>query len=340
MTKASDVFILKNKKGLEVSFIAHGGQIISIKVPNHCGEVADVVIGYDTIEETLAGDAYFGAICGRYANRIVKGQFEINGESFQLDTNNGANHLHGGVDGFNNRVWDVEPVKIRRFVQAYKLSLVSPDGDQNYPGELSVSVIYGITEENEFAIEYSAKSTKDTIINLTSHAYFNLKGAGEGTIADHELTLNSDKYTPIDEEIGTVSGEIAEVRGTALDFSSGNLISEALESNDPQVKLVDGIDHNFVISAYDESLRIAARLEHEESGRMMEVYTDQPGIQVYTGSHFDGSEKGKNGKPIEKWGGVALETQIFPDSPNKKNFPNAILKAGRNYSHTCVYRFL
>ena len=339
MTKASDVFILKNRKGLEVTFIARGGQITSIKVPNDRGEVVDVVIGYDTVDEALAGDAYFGAICGRYANRIVNGQFELNGEKFQLDTNNGPNHLHGGEDGFNNRVWEVEPVKIRRFAQAYKLSLVSPDGDQKYPGELTISVVYGITEDNEFGIEYSAKSTKDTIINLTSHAYFNLKGAGEGTIADHELTVNSDKYTPIDGEIGTVTGEIATVTGTAMDFASGKLIGEALESNCPQVKLVDGIDHNFVISAYDESLRIAARLEHEESGRMMEVYTDQPGIQVYTGSHFDGSEIGKQGKPIEKWAGVALETQIFPDSPNKANFPNAVLKAGREYSHTCVYRF-
>ena len=340
MTKAPEVYTLKNRKGLAVSFIARGGQITSIKVPNEFGKIADVVLGYDTIEETLNGDSSFGAICGRYANCIVDGQFEIKGESFQLDKNNGVNHYNGGVDGFDKRIWEVEPLKIRRFVQAYKLSLMSPDGDQNYPGELSVSVVYGITEENEFAIEYSAKSTKDTVINLTSHAYFNLKGAGEGTIADHELTLNSDKYTVLDDKAKVVNGEIAQVRATAMDFASGDFISEALESNDPQVKLMNGINHNYVISAYDESLRIAARLEHEESGRMMEVYTDQPGIQVYTGNHFDGTQIGKQGKPMQKWDGIALMSQIFPDSPNQANFPNAILKAGRKYSHTCVYRFL
>lgn len=340
MTKASDVFTLKNKNGVEVTFIGRGGQVTGIKVPNAKGEVADVVVGYETVEGALAGDAYFGAICGRYANRIVKGQYELNGEKQQLDINNGPNHLHGGVDGFNMRTWDVEEVQLPQFAQAYKLMLVSPDGDQNYPGELTVVVTYGLTEDNEFVIEYDAESTKDTIINLTSHAYFNLEGAGKGTVAEHELVLNAEKYTPIDGEIGTVTGEIAEVKGTAMDFTSGKKIGEALTADCPQVKLVDGIDHNFVINSYDGSLRLAARLEHEASGRTMEVYTDQPGVQIYTGSHFDSSETGKLGAPIEKWGGVALETQIFPDSPNKEHFPNAVLKAGERYSHTCVYKFV
>jgi aldose 1-epimerase len=340
MTKASDVFTLKNSKGVEVTFIARGGQITGIKVPNDKGEVADVVIGYETTEEALAGDAYFGALCGRYANRIVKGQFELNGEKIQLDVNNGPNHLHGGNDGFNLRTWSVEEVKLPQFAQAYNLMLLSPDGDQNYPGELSTIVTYGLTEDNEFVIEYDAVSTKDTIINLTSHAYFNLEGAGTGTIAEHELTINANKFTPIDGEIGTVTGEIAEVKGTGMDFSSGKKIGETLTADCPQVKLVDGIDHNFVINGYDGSLKLAARLEHKGAGRTMEVYTDQPGVQIYTGSHFDSSEKGKQGAPIEKWAGVALETQIFPDSPNKANFPNATLKAEEHYKHTCVYKFI
>lgn len=339
MTKASDIFTLKNRNNVEVSFIGRGGQIVGIKVPDAKGNLADVVVGYETVDAALAGDTYFGALCGRYANRIVKGKFELEGTSYQLDINNESNHLHGGFDGFNMRVWEVEPYRSRKYVQAYKLSLTSPDGDQNYPGELTVSVIYGLTGDNEFVIEYTAKTTKATIINLTSHAYFNLKGAGTGTIEKHELQLNASKYTPIDGEIGTVTGEIAEVNNTAMDFLDGKPIGEACTSNDAQVKLVDGIDHNFVIGGYDGTLKLAARLLDPESGREMEVYTDQPGIQVYTGSHFDSSETGKLGTPIEKWGGVALETQTFPDSPNKENFPNAVLKPGKTYNHTCVYKF-
>ncbi|TLX74654.1 galactose mutarotase [Labilibacter sediminis] len=340
MTKASDVFTLKNSNKVEVTFIGRGGQITGIKVPDAKGEIADVVIGYQTVEDALAGDGYFGALCGRYANRIVKGQFELEGTTYQLECNNGPNHLHGGVDGFNNRVWEVESVQDKRYEQAYKLSLVSEDGDQGYPGKLTVDVIYGLTEDNEFVIDYTANTTKATVINLTSHAYFNLKGAGTGTIEGHELELNASKYTPIDGEIGTVTGEIAPVKGTAMDFVDPKLIGEACNSNDPQVKLVDGIDHNFVIAGFDGALRIAARLVDPESGREMEVYTDQPGVQIYTGSHFDGSETGKLGAPIEKWAGVALETQIFPDSPNKENFPNAVLEPGKEYKHTCVYKFL
>ncbi len=340
MTKASDIFTLKNSNGVEVSFIGRGGQIVGIKVPDAKGEVADVVVGYQTVDEALAGDAYLGALCGRYANRIVKGQFELDGEKYQLDINNEPNHLHGGVDGFNLRVWNVESYVDPKFVEAYKLSLVSPDGDQNYPGELTVSVIYGLTDDNEFVIDYTAETSKTTIINLTSHAYFNLKGAGTGSIENHELQLNASKFTPIDGEIGTVSGEIAEVKDTAMDFMVAKPIGEACVADDAQVKLVDGIDHNFVIDGYDGSLKLAARLKDPESGREMEVYTDQPGVQVYTGSHFDNSETGKLGNPIEKWAGVALETQIFPDAPNKANFPNAVLKPGETYKHTCVYKFI
>ncbi|MCU4155656.1 galactose mutarotase [Carboxylicivirga sp. A043] len=340
MANAADTYTLKNSNNIEVTFIARGGQITGIKVPNTRGEMADVVIGYETTEKALAGDAYFGALCGRYANRIVNGQFELNGEKIQLDTNNGSNHLHGGNDGFNLRTWDVEEVDLPQFAQAYKLMLVSPDGDQNYPGELTTVVTYGLTEDNELVIEYDAVSTKDTIINLTSHAYFNLAGAGTGTIAEHELTLNADKFTPIDGEIGTVTGEILDVEKSAMDFRSAKKIGEALSADCPQVKLVDGIDHNFVINGFDGMLKLAARLEHEASGRAMEVYTDQPGIQIYTGSHFDGSETGKLGNPIEKWAGLAMETQIFPDSPNKEHFPDATLKAEEHYKHTCVYKFI
>ncbi|GAF03460.1 aldose epimerase family protein [Saccharicrinis fermentans] len=339
MTKASDVFTLKNANNIEVTFIGRGGQVIGIKVPDAKGQIADVVIGYENVDAALAGDGYFGALCGRYANRIVEGKFELDGTKYQLDINNEPNHLHGGNDGFNNRVWDVKPYADSKYAQAYKLSIVSPDGDQKYPGELTVSVIYGLTDDNEFVIDYTAETTKPTIINLTSHAYFNLKGAGTGTIENHVLELNADKYTPISAELGTVTGEIAEVKGTAMDFVDAKKIGEACKSDDPQVKLVDGIDHNFVINSYDGRLKLAARLTDSESGREMEVFTDQPGVQIYTGSHFDGTETGKLGTPIVKWAGVALETQIFPDSPNKDHFPNAVLRPGETYKHTCVYKF-
>jgi len=340
MTKASDVFTLKNANNVEVTFIGRGGQITGIKVPDAKGQIADVVIGYQNIDDTMAGDGYLGALCGRYANRIVNGKFELEGVNYQLETNNGSNHLHGGSDGFNSRTWEVESYSDSKYAQAYKLSLVSADGDQNYPGELTVSVIYGLTNDNELVIDYTAETTKTTIVNLTSHAYFNLKGAGTGTIENHMLELNAEKYTPISAEIGTVTGEIAPVKGTAMDFVDAKAIGEACSSNDAQVKLVDGIDHNFVINGYDGSLKLAARLSDPDSGREMEVYTDQPGIQIYTGSHFDSSEIGKLGAPIQKWAGLAMETQLFPDSPNKQNFPSAVLKPGNTYKHTCVYKFL
>ena len=339
MSIASDVFTLKNSNGVEVTFIASGGQITSIKVPNAAGEFADIVIGYDTVEQALAGDGYFGALCGRYANRIVGGQFSVDGQDYQLDINNGPNHLRGGIEGFNSRIWEVEPVASDNSSQAYKLSLLSPDGDQKYPGELSIEVIYRLTEDNEFFIEYVAETTKTTIINLTSHAYFNLKGAGTGTIENHELQINASRFTPISGELETVTGEIIPVAGSAMDFSSSKAIGTACNSNDGQVKLVDGIDHNFVIDDYDGSLRLAAVLSDPVSGRNLKVFTDQPGIQIYTASHFDSSETGKLGAPIIKWAGLAMETQIFPDSPNKEHFPNAVLRPGETYKHTCVYQF-
>ncbi len=340
MSKSSDVYTLKNRNSVEVSFMADGGRIISIKVPDSKGNIADVVIGYDTPEAALKGDAYFGALCGRYANRVVNGKFTVDGTDYQLDCNNETNHLHGGNEGFNSREWSVEPVSGSKYAQAYKLSLVSPDRDQKYPGELTVSVTYGLTNDNEFVIEYSAETTKPTIINLTSHPYFNLKGAGSGTVENHELQINASKYTPIDEAIGTVSGEIVPVKDTPFDFTSATKIGEAVNSDADQLRFGGGgLDHNFVIDGYDGTVRLAATLYDPESGRKMEVYTDQPGVQAYTGNHFDNSDTGKQGQPIEKWAGVALETQIFPNSPNIEHFPNAVLKPGETYKHICVYKF-
>jgi aldose 1-epimerase len=317
--------------------MALGGRLISIKAPSPTGEIADVVIGYDSVEESVKGDMYFAALCGRFANRISGGKFTIDGVEFQLDVNNGPNHLHGGFDGFNNRIWDVEKTEKPGAVAAYKLTLVSPDGDQKYPGELTVSVVYSLTADNQFCIEYEAETTKPTVINLTSHPYFNLSGSGD--VLNHEVQIMANRYTPINPQLGTCGGEIAEVAGTAMDFTTSKKMSEALNSNFDQVKLVDGIDHNFVINNGGDEVVLVAIVKDPVSGRCLEVYTDQPGIQMYTGNHFDGSTLGKGGKPIIKYAGIALETQIFPNSPNCENYPNAVLRPGEKYSHTCIYRF-
>ena len=331
-------YTLKNKH-IEITFIERGGQIISIKVPDAKGHIDDVVVGYDTMDEIIAGDVYFGALCGRYANRIVGGQFEIDGKKFQLDCNDGTNHLHGGFDGFNSRIWSVTPTVTDKFVQAYKLSLTSEDGDQNYPGKLEVSVIYGITKDNQFVIEYEAETSKPTIINLTSHPYFNLCGAGKASAINHKLQLNASRYTPISAKLGTTSGEIVPVKDTPFDFTSAKIVKVACDTDHEQINMIKGIDHNFVIDDFDGSVKLVGVLLDPESGRKMEVYTNQPGIQIYTGAHFDGSETGKKGEPIDACAGIAMETQIFPNSPNYANFPNATLKPGEKYKHTCIYKF-
>lgn len=341
MTKATDCFVLKNDNGVEVAFLGLGGRLISIKVPSPKGDIADIVLGYDTIEESINGDIYFGALCGRYANRISKGQFEIDGVPYQLDTNDAPNHLHGGFGGFHCRVWEVEPIEKEGAVSAFKLSLISPDGDQKYPGELNVTVIYSLTNDNQFCIEYEAETSKATIINLTSHPYFNLNGAGSGDVLTHELQLMASRYTTIDPELGTCSGEIVPVTGTPMDFTVPTPIGKAVIAKTEQIALAGGgLDHNFVIDDGSKKVRLAARVHAPESGRIMEVYTDQPGIQIYTGNHFDQSQVGKSGIGMVKYAGLAMETQIFPNSPNIAHFPDAILKPGEKYSHCCIYKFL
>lgn len=332
-------YSLKNSNNVEITFIARGGQVVSLKVPDAKGNIADVVVGYDTVEEALKGDAYLSAICGRFANRIASGKFELDGVAYQLDVNNSPNHLHGGNDGFNLREWSVEETTVEGATSAYKLTLVSPDGDQNYPGELSVAVIYSLNDANEFKIEYEAVTTKPTVINLTSHPYFNMNG--EGDVNNHDLLLMCDKYTPIDEVLGTCGGEIAPVADTVMDFTSTKKIAETSNSDFPQMALGGGgLDHNFVVNGGGEGKVVkAAVLTAPESGRTLEVYTDQPGIQLYTGNHFDGTDIGKGQKPMPKQAGIAFETQIFPNSPNCEKYPNAVLRPGETYRHTCIYKF-
>lgn len=335
----TNTFTLKNNHGISLTFTSHAGRITSLRVPDRKGELEDVVIGYDTVDESLQGDLYFGALCGRYANRIYQGKFSINGTTYQLETNNGINHLHGGPGGFHTREWKVAPVNLTAGVQAYELSLISPHGDQHYPGELKVRVLYCINDKNEFRIQYVAETSQPTVLNLTSHPYFNLKGPGKGDVLDHLLWLNAKRFTPIHPEMETSDGSIQHVEGTPFDFTKARKIAEAVKSDHPQIKMVNGIDHNFVIDSNGQDLTHAATLTDPQSGRILEVYTDQPGIQVYTANHFDGSQIGRKKQALQQYAGVALETQVFPNSPNLPGFPKAILMPGETYRHTCVYKF-
>lgn len=314
------LFTLKNSNGVEVSITNFGGAITSIMAPDRNGEFADVALGYDTLEEYVKNPRYLGALIGRYANRIAGGKFSLNRVEYQLAQNNGANHLHGGTKGFDKRVWTATETP-----DGLHLEYFSKDGEENYPGNLSVAVDYSLNDENDLGIDYSATTDKDTIVNLTNHAYFNLKG--QGTILDHELMLRAGSFTPISEDLIPTS-EIRSVDGSRMDFRTQHVIAEG------------GYDHNFVLDDWHSGvMRSVARLREPVSGRVMDVYTTQPGIQFYSGNFFDGSLKGKGGVRYEQYGGLCLETQHYPDSPNQPNFPSTVLRVGEAYHETTSYKF-
>lgn len=312
---------LTNSHGVEVSITNYGGTVTSIKVPDRNGVFGDVVLGYDTIDEYMRNPHYLGALIGRHANRIARGKFTLNGVEYQLAQNNGANHLHGGNHGFDKKVWSVTGAT----QNVLRLRYFSEDGEENYPGNLTVEVDYSLNDENELRIEYQATSDKDTIVNLTNHSYFNL--AGSGNILGHELILHADAFTPVSDDL-TPTGEILPVENTVMDFRTARPITSG------------GYDHNFVLRDWDHgSIRPVARLREPLSGRVMEVLTTEPGIQFYSGNFFDGSVKGKGGVALEKYAGLCLETQHFPDAPNHPNFPTTVLRAGAQYQQTTIYRF-
>jgi len=318
----TDFYTLTNNRGVEVSITNYGCAITSILAPDRNGVFADVVLGYDTLDEYMKNPSYLGALIGRFANRIAAGRFSLNGVEYQLAQNNGANHLHGGVKGFDKRVW-----KVSETTSDLHLEYFSPDGEENYPGNLNVVVDYSLNDENEFRIEYRATTDKDTIVNLTNHSYFNLGGHGRGTILDHELMLEADSFTPVSEDL-IPTGEIRSVADTRMDFRAGRVIGEG------------GYDHNFVLNDWGHgSLRFGGRLRHPNSGRVMEVFTTQPGIQFYSGNFLDGSLIGKDGVRYQKYAGLCLENQHFPDSPNHPNFPSTVLRVGQTYNETTIYKF-
>lgn len=317
------LFTLTNQHGVEVSIMNYGGAITSLKVPDRNGRFGDIVLGYDTLEEYVRNPRYLGALIGRHANRIALGKFSLNGVDYQLEQNNGANHLHGGFNGFDKRVWKATEDN------GLRLTYFSKDGEAGYPGNVTTTVIYSLSDDNALGIDYQATTDQDTIVNLTNHAYFNLKG--EGTILDHELTLDADNFTPVSEDL-IPTGEIKSVHGSAMDFRQSKQIGS-------EISLIGGYDHNFVLNAYDGSLRSVGRLYEETTGRAVEILTTQPGMQFYSGNFLDGSLVGKKGVAYQKYAGLCLEPQHFPDAPNQPKFPSTILRAGERYHQITVFRF-
>ena len=335
--QAVDIYTLTNRRGAEARVITYGGAVVSLKVPDRRGRLGDVVLGFDRIEDYQRQTSYIGALIGRYGNRIARGRFTLNGVEYHLATNNGENHLHGGVRGFDKVVWKARPLASRAGA-ALELTYLSRDGEEGYPGNLSVRVVYTLTDRNELRIDYSATTDKDTVVNLTQHNYYNLAGAGVGDILGHLLTINAARFTPTD--AGAIpTGELRSVRGTPFDFTRPTAIGARIEQDEEQLKLGKGYDHNFVINGRPGTLRLAARVSEPTTGRVMEAWTTEPGMQLYTGNYLDGSDTGKGGKPYRYRYGFCLETQHYPDSPNRPEFPTTTLRKGARFRSTTVYKF-
>lgn len=326
-------YTITNENGMMVKIINYGGIITHLCIPDEEGDLTDVVLGYDSLQQYLDETPYFGAIIGRYGNRIAKGKFKLDGKEYQLSTNDGPNHLHGGIKGFDKVVWNTSDF-IHPDSAGVVLSYLSEDGEEGYPGNLEVTVIYSLNNENELRIDYEAETDKPTIVNLTHHSYFNLKGQGEGDILDHQLQILADRYTPVDKTL-IPTGVQERVEESAMDFRVPNSIGSRIAD------VEGGYDHTWVLNNYDEdrSMRLVARLTDPDSGREMEVYTDQPGLQFYSGNFLDGSITGKDGKVYHKHYGLCLETHHFPDSPNRPDFPSTVLRRGEKYKTTTTYKF-
>jgi aldose 1-epimerase len=331
------VFTLRNGTGVTMRVTNLGCIIVSLSVPDRNGEYADIVLGYDTFEDYVSDRRHFGCVVGRYGNRIAGGRFSIDGTTYELTVNRPPNHLHGGFEGFDKRIWEAEAV-IRDGAVGLRLHYLSRDGEEGYPGNLDATVCYWLTDANELRIEYAATTDKPTPINLTNHSYFNLAGAGNGDILGHELMLLADRFTPVDETL-IPTGELRPVAGTPFDFTKPTAIGARIEEDDQQLKFGGGYDHNFVFSRWDGKLNRVGSVYEPQSGRYMEMLTTEPGVQFYCGNFLDGSDTGKDGKPYARRSGFCLETQHFPDSPNRPQFPSCVLRPGEPYRHVTVYRF-
>ena len=335
--KPVSLYTLDSGNGLTVQVTNFGLRVVSIWTADRDGKYADVAVGYENIDRYInnKGERFLGCIVGRYANRIAKGQFELDGVTYQLPINNNGQTLHGGLKGLDLVVWDVHEV----IPNSIHFSYTSPDGDEGFPGNLKLDVTYSLTADNGFKIEYKATTDKPTVVNLSNHSFFNLKGDGDGTITDHILTIHASKTTPVDSLL-IPTGELASVDGTPFDFRTPTAIGKRIDANDLQLKNGLGYDHNWVLDRKSaKDIELAVTLYEPVSGRVMEVYTDQPGVQFYSGNFFDGKVNNKYGKPIGYREALALETQKFPDSPNHPDFPSTRLNPGEVYMHTCIYKF-
>lgn len=330
-----DLYTLKNAAGMEVKISNYGGIIVSWTAPDKNGKYEDVTHGCDSLEGYIKGTPFFGALVGRYGNRIAKGKFTLDGNEYTLPINNGPNALHGGLKGFDKRVWAATPVDGEE--PSLKLTYTSKDGEEGYPGNLSVEVIYTLQKDNALKIDYKATTDKATVVNLTNHTYFNLSGASD--ILNHEVTIKADKFLPVDETL-IPTGELKPVAGTPFDFTTTHKVGERInDSTDTQIKFGGGYDHCWVFTDSTKALKLVASVYEPTTGRFMEVSTTEPAVQFYTGNFLNGSVIGKKGVVYGRRSGLCLETQHFPDSPNKPSFPSTVLKPGETYQTTTVYKF-
>jgi aldose 1-epimerase len=335
-----DLYTLTNKNGVTAAITNYGGAVVSLRVPDRHENLEDVVLGYDSADGYVNDKNFFGALVGRYGNRIGHAQFALDGQTYTLAKNNGENTLHGGVKGFNKAMWTAKEITAKDG-QALELTYLSKDGEEGFPGNLKVRVVYTLTDANELKIEYFATTDKKTVVNLTNHSYFNLRGVGPGMgdILGHVLMIEADKFTPVDAGL-IPTGELRDVTGTPFDFRKPTAIGARINADDEQIKLGNGYDHNFVLRRkMGDPISLAARVTEEASGRVMEVWTTEPGVQFYTGNFLNGSVHGKGGVAYEKRSAFCLETQHFPDSPNQPKFPSVVLKPGEEYHTTTIYKF-
>ena len=329
---AVDLYTLTNRNGLEARIINYGGILVSLRAPDRAGNLADVVLGFDTLDEYVRHNPFFGCLVGRYGNRIANGRFTLNGVEYKLVQNDGQNHLHGGTRGFDKVVWEALEAEDNKLQLRYR----SRDGEEGYPGTLDVQVIYTLTDADEWRIDYAATTDRDTVLNLTNHTYFNL-GSAE-TILDHEMQLHASHYTATKPDL-IPNGEILPVHDTPLDFNTPQRIGDRIDSAFEPIKMAGGYDHNYIVNGQPGELRLAARVTEPVSGRVLEARTDQPGVQFYSGNFLTGAIVGKGGRPMVRRAGFCLETQHYPDSPNQPTFPSTVLRPGETYSTTTIYKF-
>jgi aldose 1-epimerase len=333
-----EIYTLRNSKGMEARIMTYGGIIVSLKVPDKNGKLGDVVLGYDDLDGYLKATPYFGALIGRYGNRIGGAKFTLEGKTYTLATNNGPNSLHGGLKGFDKVVWTAVKADVGPKGPRLELNCLSQDGEEGFPGNLKVTAVYTLTDNNELRLDFTATTDKPTVCNLTHHSYFNLAGQGNGDILGHEVYINSDKTTPVDKELIT-TGKFASVDGTPFDFRKPTTIGARINDPDTQLQYGPGYDHNWVINKPMGKLGLQARVYEPTSGRVMEVFSTEPGLQFYTGNSLDGSIIGKDGKVYQRRTAFCMEPQHYPDSPNKPMFPTTELKPGETYQNTIIYRF-